>query len=181
MQALHDHRGSLGDQRQNPVDVGDPVDIDAGDPGAHRVLAVTDRCAVAHEPERWPSGEVSEQALDCSHVEQVVEQVQRSSHQRSYTPASAGELIDVTNQSRKGQETPSQSSASPGVNAGAGNGAGMSNLSDDDMTTEKPTEADDDKDAGGRRAQDAGDKQTVPATTISTRAARAGKETGDEA
>lgn len=38
----------------------------------------------------------------------------------------------------------------------------MSNLSDDDMTSEGPTESDQDRDQGGRTGQDTGDESGGP-------------------
>jgi hypothetical protein len=56
----------------------------------------------------------------------------------------------------------------------------MTNLSDDDMTTERPTEHENDEDRGGHGSQDTGDE---PTEAIDDRDAGADgeRDTGDEA
>jgi hypothetical protein len=55
----------------------------------------------------------------------------------------------------------------------------MSDISDDDITTE-PTEADDDKDAGGHGSADTGDEPTEANENLDA-GGEGPKDTGDEA
>jgi len=56
----------------------------------------------------------------------------------------------------------------------------MSNMSDDDISREGPTEADDDRDAGGSGGQDTGDEPTE-AEDDRDPGGEGGQDTGDEA
>jgi hypothetical protein len=56
----------------------------------------------------------------------------------------------------------------------------MSNLSDDDISREAPTEAEDDRDTGGSSSQDTGDEPTE-AEDDRDPGGEGGQDTGDEA
>jgi hypothetical protein len=56
----------------------------------------------------------------------------------------------------------------------------MTNLSDDDMTTDRPTEQDNDEDRGGHGSQDSGDEPTE-ATEDRDVGGEGARDTGDEA
>lgn len=56
----------------------------------------------------------------------------------------------------------------------------MSNLNDDDMTTDSPTESDDDRDQGGTSGQDTGDLPTESDENLDA-GGEGPLDTGDEA
>ena len=99
LQSLHDHRRAVGDVLEDPVDVGDVVEVDPSDARAHRVVGDRDRAAFAHESERRAAAEVRQHHLDRGHVQQVVERADAASQQRRSAPVLRGERIEVADTS----------------------------------------------------------------------------------
>jgi hypothetical protein len=56
----------------------------------------------------------------------------------------------------------------------------MTNLNDDDMTTDQPTESEEDKDTGGHGSEDTGDEPTESAEDRDA-GGEGAQDTGDEA
>ena len=163
LEALEDDRGAAVDEVEDAVDVRHFVDDAPRHPRRRGVGLDRQRDAVGDEPEPGPPAEQAEHLLDVVDVEEVAERPSGRAVQRPPPPDRRTELLLVADAALKRVVGPvhlGQVVRGSGFrNSGSGHSNAMSNLNDDDITRQ-PTEADDDRDAGGHGDADTGDEPT---------------------
>ena len=179
LQPLEHDRRPAGDEGQDPIDVSDIVDHDRPDVRTGRERRHREGRAVVNHAKRWTSAEIGEHHFDRVDVEEIGEVVNGLAEDRAPPPAAASEVVDVADAAaERGHRRSCPQVGGCGWQAAGSHGI-MSNLSDDDITSESPTEDDENRDTGAGHGQDTGDEPTERDDDLD-QGGEGDQDTGDE-